>query len=559
MTEQVSFNLRNRNPDVLTCIANLSNDEVFTPPQFANQMLDLVGAAWADAHDGANIWADSSLRFLDPCTKSGVFLREITSRLTEGLKHEIPDLEERVDHILTRQVFGIGITHLTSLIARRSVYCSKWANGKHSVAKSFTTEDGNIWFEPMEHTWVDATEFVETADADGNPVTRGTNGKCKYCGASQKILDRGDGLETHAYTFIHTDNINARITELFGEDMQFDVIIGNPPYQLGDGGGGGGASATPIYNLFVENAITLDPRYAVMITPSRWFSGGKGLDDFRDRMLSDHHFMKLVDHPQLYDVFPGVKIRGGVSYWLWSRDHDGECEVVTKIGNEVIGEPSVRRLDAYDVLVRRNEAVRILDQVSGHRVDGHPEPSLGDQVSARKPFGLTNQRGKAPTVGLKDPVLIYGNQDTFYVERSAITSNKSWIDQWKVLLVKAHGTSGRDDVTILGEPVVAAPGTACTETYLVIGVCGNETEARNLAAYMRTRFVRFLVSLRKITQNITRDSYRFVPALPMDRRWTDVDLYERYGITPEQIQFIESVIAERPSDEPGEVDADDDE
>lgn len=557
MAEQVALSLRNRNPDVLTCIANLSNDEVFTPPEIADEMLELLADAWADEHGGANIWADSSLTFLDPFTKSGVFLREITSRLVDGLRHEIPDLQERVDHILTRQVFGIGITHLTSLIARRSLYCSKWANGKHSVATSFTAEDGNIWFEPLEHTWLGGTEWVLTADAQGNRVKKFTNGKCKYCGASQKALDRGEGLETHAYAFIHTDDIKARIAELFGDEMQFDVIIGNPPYQLGDGGGGGGASATPIYNLFVENALALDPRHAVMITPSRWFSGGKNLDEFRDRMLGDHHLVKLVDHPQLYDVFPGVKIRGGVSYWLWSREHDGECEVVTKIGNDVIGEPTMRWLDAYDVLVRRNEAVRILDKVARTSVNGKPEPNLGDQVSARKPFGLTNQRGKATPAGLKDPILVYGNQISSYMERSAVTSNKHWIDRWKVLLVKAHGTSGRDDVTILGEPLVAPPGSACTETYLVIGLCDNEAEARNLAAYMRTRFVRFLVSLRKITQNITRDSYRFVPRLPMDRTWTDEELYKRYDIDADQVEFIKSLIAERPGAAPESVEEED--
>lgn len=559
MNEQAAFSPRNRNPDVLTCIANLSNDEVFTPPELAKEMLDILAAAWAADNDGASIWADKTVVFLDPFAKTGVFLREITSRLNEGLKQEIPNLEERVDHILTKQVFGIAITQLTSLIARRSVYCSKSANGKYSIAKSFTAEAGNIWFERMDHTWVDFNGFIETADKSGKPIRKGLNGRCKFCGASQKALDRGEGFETHAYAFIHTDNIKARIGELFGDDMQFDVIIGNPPYQLGDGGGGGGASATPIYNLFVEKALALDPRYAVMITPSRWFSGGKGLDDFRDRMLRDHHFIKLVDHPQLYDVFPGVKIRGGVSYWLWGHDHDGDCEVETRIGSEVIGDPSFRRLDAYDVLVRRNEAVRILDRVAGYRVDGHPEANLGDQVSARKPFGLTNQRGKPTTAGIKDPVLVYGNQITSYMERSVITSNKGLIDKWKVLLVKAHGTSGRDDVTILGEPVVAGPGTACTETYLIIGMCDTEAEARNLAAYMRTRFVRFLVSLRKITQNITRDSYRFVPKLPMDRAWTDEDLYERYGITLEQIEFIQSLIADRPSDEPVESDVGDDE
>lgn len=206
---QASFTLRGRNPDVLTCIANLSNDEVFTPPEFANRMLDTLAQAWAADHGGANLWADKNVSFLDPCTKSGVFLREITSRLTKGLADEIPDLEERVDHILSRQVFGIGITHLTSLLARRSVYCSKHANGKHSVAKAFANDAGNIWFERTEHEW--------------------ENGRCVHCGVNQGSYDRGGGLETHAYAFIHADDIKARIVELFGGNMQFDVIIGNPP------------------------------------------------------------------------------------------------------------------------------------------------------------------------------------------------------------------------------------------------------------------------------------------------------------------------------------------
>ena len=224
MSAQASFTLRGRNPDVLTCIANLSNDEVFTPPELANRMLDTLAEAWAADHGGANLWADKTVRFLDPCTKSGVFLREITSRLTEGLANEIPDLHARVSHILTQQVFGIAITQITSLLARRSVYCSKHAQGKHSIAKSFSSDAGNIWFERLEHMWVD--------------------GRCAYCGASRTILDRGEELESHAYAFIHTDDIKTRMAELFGGDMQFDVIIGNPPYQLGDGGGGGGASVS---------------------------------------------------------------------------------------------------------------------------------------------------------------------------------------------------------------------------------------------------------------------------------------------------------------------------
>ena len=227
MSEQVAFSLRNRNPDVLTCIANLSNDEVFTPPDIANQMLDALAQAWANANNGASIWADSTVRFIDPFTKSGVFLREITKRLVDGLEDEIPDLEKRVDHILTRQVFGIAITQLSSLIARRSLYCSKFANGKHSIARSFDHADGNIWFERLEHRWEGATQFEETADADGNPIRRGVNGKCPYCGANQRDYDRGDELETHAYALLHTDDIKARMNELFGGDMQFDVVIGS--------------------------------------------------------------------------------------------------------------------------------------------------------------------------------------------------------------------------------------------------------------------------------------------------------------------------------------------
>ena len=143
INEQVSFTLRGRNPDVLTCIANLSNDEVFTPPELAGRMLDMLAQAWATDHGGASLWANKNVRFLDPFTKSGVFLREITSRLTLGLAQEIPDLQERVNHILTQQVFGIGITRLTSLLARRSVYCSKYANGAHSIAKGFDNDAGN--------------------------------------------------------------------------------------------------------------------------------------------------------------------------------------------------------------------------------------------------------------------------------------------------------------------------------------------------------------------------------------------------------------------------------
>ena len=530
MMEQAAFTLRGRNPDVLTCIANLSNDEVFTPPEFANRMLDTLAAAWAADHDGANLWADKSVKFLDPCAKSGVFLREISSRLTQGLAVEIPNLQKRVDHILTKQVFGIGITHLTSLLARRSLYCSKHADGMHSIAKGFDRDAGNIWFERMEHTWM--------------------NGKCGYCGASQKTLDRGEELESHAYAFIHTDDIKARIAELFGADMQFDVIIGNPPYQLDDGGYG--TSAAPIYQLFVQKALDLDPRYAVFVTPSRWMAGGKGLDRYRQRMLSDKRMRRIEDYPKLYEGFPGVKIRGGISYFLWDREHSGACEVQTIWDGQPTGPAGVRHLDAYDILVRRNEAVPILEKVRAK-----DEPTLYARVSSRKPFGLaTNFKGKPSKVGLKKPVRLFENQRTGWIERKEISVNPQWIDEWKVLMTAVQGTSGAVETKFLSKPIVAEPGTACTETYLVAGHFVTENEAANFAKYLRTRFVRFLVSLRKATQHATRDVYAFIPDLPLNKEWTDTKLYKRYRLTADEIAFIESQVAEHDGDLFDEAEAD---
>jgi len=522
MSDQASFALRGRNPDVLTCIANLSNDEVFTPPEFANRMLDTLAEAWAANNGGANIWADKTVKFLDPCTKSGIFLREITSRLTKGLEQEIPDLQKRVNHILTQQVFGIGITQITSLLARRSVYCSKKAAGEHSIAKSFTSDDGNIWFQRMAHTW------------EGD--------KCKYCGAAKSVFDRAEGLETHAYAFIHTDNIKTRLAEVIGDDMQFDVIIGNPPYQLNDGGFG--TSAAPIYQLFVEQALALEPRYAVFVTPSRWMAGGKGLDKYRERMLSDKRLRKIVDYPKLYEGFPGVKIRGGISYFLWDRDSTGPCAVQTIWDGQPTGPAVERYLDVFDVLVRRNEALPILEKVRAKN-----EPTLDQRVSSGKPFGFrTFFHGKPDSKNLKKPVKLFGSQTISWIERKEIAVKTEWIDEWKVLMTAVQGTSAAVETKFLSKPIIAEPGTACTETYLVAGHFEDEETAINYANYLRTRFARFLVSLRKATQHATRDVYSFIPDLPLNQEWTDAKLYKRYGLTKDEIDFIESQVAEHVDD-----------
>jgi site-specific DNA-methyltransferase (adenine-specific) len=530
MSGQARFALHGRNPDVLTCIANLSNDEVFTPPEFANKMLDSLTEAWAAANNGANLWANGSVRFLDPCAKSGVFLREITTRLTKGLADEIPGLEDRVNHILTKQVFGIGITNLTSLLARRSVYCSKHANGGHSIAKSFASDAGNIWFKRIEHSW--------------------ERQKCRYCGANRRDYDRGEGRETHAYAFIHTDDIKTRIAELFGGDMQFDVIIGNPPYQLGQSGGDAiGSFAMPIYQKFVNGAKALDPRYVLMVVPSRWFAGGRGLDEFRQEMLADRRLRALVDFPESREVFAGVDIAGGISYFLWDSAWNGKCEVTSLTGG-VAGPKMARYLDEYDILVRQNEAIPILHRVLS-TPDGRPFESLASRVAPIQPFSIrTNFRGAPASHGMIDPVVIYQSGGTAFIERSAVPRNIEWIDQWKVIVGGAVPAGGRADKDgryygLIGVRVLP-PGTVCTETYLVANRFQTKAEAAKFAAYLRTKFVRFLVSLRTNTQHLYSERFAFVPDLAMDRMWTDSELYATYGLSSDEIAFVEAMI--RPMD-----------
>lgn len=528
---QASFALKGRNPDVLTCIANLSNDEVFTPPEFANRMLDTLAEAWAERNGGANIWADSSVRFLDPFTKSGVFLREITTRLIAGLANEMPGLQSRVDHILTRQVFGIGITALTALLARRSLYCSKLANGEHSVTKGFATGSGNIWFERTEHAWVD--------------------GKCKYCGASKDALGRGEAMETHAYAFIHTNDIRARLGELFGGVMQFDVIIGNPPYQLADGGQG--ASAVPIYNKFVDQAKALEPRFLSMVIPARWFFGGRGLDAFRKSMLEDRSIRKIVDFPDSRQCFPNVDVAGGICFFLWNRDDPGDCEVVSNGfgGHESI---SVRPLmePGCDIFIRNNEHIAILRKIvlkeTGALGVGLPrELRFDQQVSGQKPFGLrTFFRGK-PSKKSPDDVVVLQSGGRAWAARGDIAEGVHLIDKWKVFTSKSSSEhAGQFDKNgmrkVLSLSGVLPPGSVVTETYVLLGAYDSEVKARNCFSYATTKFFRFLVAARASAQDLPRIAYSFVPLQDFSRPWSDADLYDKYGLSNAEIELIECTI-----------------
>jgi site-specific DNA-methyltransferase (adenine-specific) len=489
------------NPDVLSCLANLSNDEVFTPPSLANDILNMLPTS---------IWQDKNAKFLDPATKSGVFLREITKRLMIGLEKEIPDEQERRNHILKNQVFGIAITELTSLLSKRSLYCSKKANGKYSVCESFDTEDGNIIFGKTDHTW--------------------KNGNCVYCGASKVVYERDDSLETHAYKFIHEKEVMK---------MKFDVIIGNPPYQLSDGGAQ--ASAMPLYHKFVMQAQKLNPRFLTMIIPSRWFAGGKGLDEFREQMLKDKSIRVIHDFLDASECFPGVDIKGGVCYFLWDRDNKGDCRVFTHEGNEVISEMERPLLEkGTDTFIRYNEAISIL-----HKVLQKKETSFSSIVMPRKPFGFPSNFMDYKSKDFTDAIKLYANQKIGYLKKEQVRVNPDWADSYKVYIPEAIGI-GNMKKDIL-KPILGKPNTCCTETYILVGPNSTEQSAKNIISYINTKFFHFLLGLKKVTQHTTSKVYSFIPMQDFSKPWTDEELYEKYNLDQDEISFIEEMV--RPLDD----------
>ena len=487
------------NPDVLSCLANLSNDEVFTPPEVVNQMLDMLPQ---------ELFSDPDTTFLDPACKTGVFLRETAKRLIKGLEPQFPDLQERIDHIFHKQLFGIAITELTSLLSRRGLYCSKYPNSNYSVSR-FDDAQGNIRFKRISHKW--------------------EKGKCVYCGASESQYERGDELETHAYEWIHT----IKPEDIF--NMKFDVIISNPPYQLSDGGNG--ASASPLYQLFVEKAKMLKPRYITMIIPSRWFAGGKGLDDFRKEMLEDNRNVRIVDYVNAKDCFNGISLGGGVCYFLWDRDNPRPCEF-TNIHDDIIS-TQIRDLSEFPVFVRYNEAISII-----HKVQSFKEKTVSELVGTRNPFGLSSAaRGSE----YEDEILLYSSGGKGYIPKNIITQGNDIINKYKVMISKVTSEhAGEPDksgmFTVISTTRVLSPNEVCTDSYLVAFVSDTENEAINFAKYLCSKFFRFLLLQAVSSINLSKDKFQFIPIQDFSQEWNDELLYKKYSLSKEEIDFIESMI-----------------
>lgn len=504
----------NYNPDVLSCLANLSNDEVFTPPQVVNDMLDRLPQ---------ELWHDKSAKFLDPTCKSGVFMREIAKRLLEGLQDEIPDLQQRINHIFQNQLYGIAITELTSLLSRRSVYCSKYPNSIYSVSP-FDNASGNIRFKDTQHRW--------------------KNGRCVFCGTSESGEYNGknrNGLETHAYEFIHT----TKPEEIF--KMKFDVIVGNPPYQMSDGGYG--VSASPLYHKFVEQAKKLKPRYLAMIIPSRWFAGGRGLDEFRNTMLNDDRIKELIDYESSSDIFPGVDVAGGICYFLWDRDYHGDC----KVTNSYIYSENIvasRKLNEYPTFVRNNTAISIVRKI----LASSSGKFLSDKVSSSKPFGLRTFY-KPCNSGI--PCWFIQKIGLKYANPKDVKDTWGLLDKWKLLVPKAP-IAGQTDFTkpvgfyYDGNTRIAKPGECCTESYIVAGSFESEKEVIAFKSYLFTKIVRFLLLQAVVSQDVTRKKFCFVPDLgKYEEEYTDKILREKWNITDEEWNFIDSKIADIGGDNDG--------
>jgi len=470
----------------------ISDSEVVTPQRIAKEMVDLI------PEDDFKKVFESGNKFLDIASKMGEFAVAIYRRAESlGVSKEV----------IKNSIYSIPTSNIAYEFTR-FIY-EKLDLSEENLARNFNAYD-LLTFGDDKIDYETITKFLKQ-NKSFNSIKIG-----------EKIIE-GD------------------------EIVNFDVVLGNPPYQVSDGGAQ--ASARPIYHNFVDISKKIEPSFMTLIMPTRWYAGGKGLDEFRNDMLNDTSIAELHDflHPE--EVFPDTNNRGGVCYLLWdykNTDENSSVRVVSHQGEGVVT-TATRKLKyrELDIFIRYSQAIDILEKIfADEDID-----TLNNHISAAKAFGfrtffINDPKFRKTNSGLKNPVVCYGRGGNVgYVEDEEITSHREWIDNWKVYVPESNniGTELNDDNQ---NSFVGAPKTICTETYLVVGADQNlnEVMANNLAEYLRTRFARFLLSLAKISQHGTGKTYQFIPVQDFSRAWTDADLYAKYGLTDEEIAFIESMI-----------------
>lgn len=521
------------NFDILETITNVGNDEVFTPRKTADMMLDSLPE---------EVWHNPNYKWLNPATKNGIFEREIAIRLDKGLENVIPDVEQRRKHILQNMIYSIGQTKFTSNVARRTVYYCSQANRQCDGLKA---PDGHFvnGYAIGNGTWF--------SDSEGNiktPISVHTfeGNKCRFCGISKhSMYVDPTQREQYAYEFVHIHHLNLlrKLQDRFfggNRKMKFDIIVGNPPYQLKTTSNS--SQSVPIYQKFVEQALCLDPKYICMIIPSRWFAGGMGLDDFRATMLKNKHIKKLVDWTNAKDCFPTLSIGGGVCYFLYDKTFEGPTEIIN-IHNG-IEKTLTRNLNEFgDVFVRYNEAIEILRKIRQKK-----ENTFEDCVTSLAPFGIdSKERGHKEK---KDhDLLLHSSEGISYIEKSKVTTGSNYIDKYKIMISKVTSEhAGEPDKNgqykVLSTTKIINPGEVCTFSYFLAGVSESKNETENILSYMKTKFFRFLLLLSVSSINLSKDKFRFVPKQDFSKSWNDKKLYEKYELNQEDILYIEGIIKE---------------
>ena len=539
--------------DILSLFEALNSHEVFTPPRVARQMLDLLPSG---------IWSDPSIKILDPCTKSGVFLREAFYRLFTQLDgkglyetengdiYDLDDKQQRINHILENMLFGIATSELTSYVARRTLYGVMRANSDKQLSAIEAFEQSSNfhqWTEREKYNFIGRNKFNEYFDHNlfCTPEYEGfeQEGNIFYPNDEVKklVMEEDDyEIEDKYFPFIEENTKHKKILDIRSGKMKFDVIIGNPPYQKETGGFG--KQAKPIYNLFIELAIKLNPNYITMITPSRWFSGGMGLSSFRAMMMSDKRLSSITDFPNSKDCFPGVSISGGVNYFLWNKLHNDCCSFTSMRNNSATF--FKMKLDDYGVIVRYKESKEIIDAIKSNGFS-----SFSSLVSPINAFDLSSSfRGSESSTG-NDVKILHSKGYGFMSRKDFNSKNLSnkLIDKYKVVVSRtvaehANEPSKSGTFKVLAKTLILPPETACTHSYLVVASFDNMSEAESCLSFLQTKFVRFLILQTLTGIDLSSSKFEFVPCVKFDKEFLDVDLYKKYNLTEDSINHIEGMV-----------------